>query len=89
MKDIWGGIQMFFAAAGAWFGWFFGGLDGFIYALIAFVIIDYITGLMAAGVEKSFSSEIGFKGICRKILIFMFVGIGNIIDWEIIGDGIY
>ena len=47
-------------------GWFLGGLDGFLYALLMFVVIDYATGLMAAFVQKKVSSEVGFKGICKK-----------------------
>lgn len=87
MKDIWNGIQLVFTAIGGWLGWFIGGLDGFIYALIAFVVIDYMTGLMAAAVERKLSSEVGFRGIFKKILIFMLVGIGSILDRQIIGDG--
>lgn len=87
MKDIWNGVQLTFAAIGGWLGWFLGGLDGFLYTLIAFVVIDYITGLMAAVVEKKLSSEIGFKGIFKKVLIFMLVGIGHILDAHIVGDG--
>ena len=49
-------------------GWFLGGLDGFLYALIMFVVIDYITGLMAGFLQKKLSSETGFKGICKKVL---------------------
>ena len=84
---IWQYIQAAFAALGGWLGWFLGGLDGFVYALIAFVVIDYLTGLMAAAVEKKLSSEVGFRGIFKKVLIFMLVGIGGIIDRQIIGDG--
>jgi toxin secretion/phage lysis holin len=68
------------AAIGGWLGWFLGGADGFLYALIAFVVIDYITGVMCAIVDHKLSSEVGFKGIFKKVLIFMMVGIGNIID---------
>ena len=62
-------------------------LDGFLYALVAFVVIDYITGLMCAALDKKLSSEVGFKGIMRKVLIFVMVGIGHIIDTRILGDG--
>ena len=58
-------------------GWFLGGLDGFLYALLMFVVIDYATGLMAAFVQKKVSSEVGFKGICKKVAIFCLVGIGH------------
>ena len=87
MKDIWNAAQLAITAIGGWLGWVLGGLDGFLYALVAFVVTDYLTGLMAAAVEKKLSSEIGFKGIFRKVLIFMLVGIGHILDAKVIGDG--
>ena len=83
----WQWIQAVFTALGGWLGWFLGGCDGLIYALIAFVVIDYITGLMCAVVNKQLSSEIGFKGIFRKVLIFMLVGVGNIVDKQLVGSG--
>ena len=86
MKSIWTGIQIAFSALGGFLGWFFGGADGFLYALIAFVVIDYITGVMCAIADKSLSSEVGFKGICRKVLIFVLVGIGNLVDVYVLGD---
>lgn len=86
MKQIWNSIQIAFSAFGGFLGWFLGGADGFLYALIAFVVIDYITGLMCAFADKTLSSEIGFKGICRKVLIFALVGIGNIVDVLILGE---
>lgn len=87
MKDIWSVIQIAIAAIGGWIGYFLGGLDGFLYALIAFVVIDYLTGIMAAIVEQKLSSEVGFKGIFKKVLIFMLVAIGHIIDQKLIGTG--
>lgn len=68
-------------------GIFLGGCDGLIIALLLFVAIDYITGVMCAVADKKLSSEVGFKGICRKVLIFMMVGIANILDTKIIGSG--
>lgn len=85
MKNIWNGIQLAFSAFGGFLGWFLGGVDGFLYALIAFAIIDYITGVMCAIADKNLSSGVGFKGICRKVLIFAMVGIGNIIDVQVLG----
>ena len=58
-----------------------------LYALIAFVVVDYITGVMCAVVDKKLSSEVGFKGIFKKILIFLLVGIANLLDVNIIGNG--
>lgn len=87
MKQIWSGIQIAFAAFGGFLGWFLGGFDGFLYALIAFTVIDYITGVMCAITDKNLSSAVGFKGICRKVLIFTLVGIGNIVDVYVLGQG--
>lgn len=87
MKGFWNMVQFVFSAVGGWLGWFLGGCDGLMYALIAFVIIDYITGVMCGVAEKKLSSGVGFKGICRKVLIFMLVGIANILDMEVIGTG--
>lgn len=87
IKVLWNNLQLFFAAIGGWIGWVLGGYDGFLYSLIAFVVIDYITGFMAAIVEQKLSSEIGFKGIFKKVLIFTMVAIGHILDSRIIGDG--
>ena len=87
MKQIWTTIQMIFAVLGGWLGWFLGGADGFLFALIAFVVIDYLTGVMCAVVDKNLSSNVGFKGIFRKILIFVMVGVGHLVDSQIIGGG--
>lgn len=87
MKQIWSGIQIAFTAFGGFLGWFLGGVDGFLYALIAFTVIDYITGVMCAITDKNLSNSIGFKGICRKVLIFTLVGIGNIVDVYVLGQG--
>jgi len=85
MKEIWNGVQLAFAAVGGWLGWTLGGLDGFLYALIAFVVIDYITGVMCAVVDKKLSSEVGFRGIFKKVLIFAMVAIGHLLDTHILG----
>ena len=87
MKQIWSGIQIAFTAFGGFLGWFLGGFDGFLYALIAFTVIDYITGGMCAISDMNLSSAVGFKGICRKVLIFTLVGIGNIVDVYVLGQG--
>jgi len=86
-RQIWNALQAALAVIGGWLGWFFGGSDGFLYALIAFAAVDYLTGVMAAVVEKKVSSEVGFRGIFKKILIFMLVGIGHVIDGQVIGGG--
>lgn len=87
MKEFWNGIQLVFAIIGGWLGWFLGECDGLMYALIAFVIADYVTGVMCAVSDKRLSSEVGFKGICRKVLIFVLVGMANILDMHVIGTG--
>lgn len=86
MRSIWTGIQIAFSAIGGFIGWLLGGFDGFLYALIAFAVIDYITGVMCAISDKRLSSEVGFKGICRKVLIFVLVCIGNLVDMYVLGE---
>jgi len=87
MKDIVSTIQIVIAAAGAYIGYFLGGWDGFLYALVAFVVIDYLTGVMVAILEKRLSSEVGFRGIFKKVLLFSLVAIGHIIDSKLIQTG--
>ena len=87
MKEFWNAIQLVFTAVGGWLGYFLGGCDGLLIALVVFVAADYITGLMCAIIDKKLSSEVEFKGICRKVLIFILVGIANILDVEVIGTG--
>lgn len=87
MKEFWNTIQLIFAAIGGWLGYFVGGCDGLLYALIAFVVIDYITGVMCAVSDHTLSSQVGFRGICRKVLIFLLVGIANILDIHVLGNG--
>ncbi len=62
------------------FGWFFGGIDGYIKVLIACTAVDYVTGVLRGGKEGKLSSQIAFWGIARKIVMFFFVGIAHIID---------
>ena len=87
MKEFWKMIQFLFAGIGGWLGYFLGGCDGLLIALLLFVITDYITGVMCAIADKKLSSAVGFKGICRKVLIFLLVGIANILDMQVIGTG--
>ena len=87
MREFWNTIQLIFTAVGGWLGWFLGGCDGLLYALIVVVVIDYVTGVMAAVVDHKLSSEVGFKGIFKKVLIFLLVGIGHILDTHVIGSG--
>ena len=87
MKEFWNMTQVVIAGIGGWLGWFLGGCDGLLYALIAFVVIDYITGVMCAVVDKNLSSEVGFRGIFKKVLIFLLVGIDHLLDAQVIGTG--
>lgn len=87
MKEFWNTIQLIFAGIGGWLGYFLGGCDGLLYALIAFVVIDYLTGIMCAISDHTLSSEVGFRGICRKVLIFLLVGIANVLDIHVLGNG--
>ena len=87
MKTVWNTVQFSFAAVGGFLGWFLGGCDGLLYALIAFVTVDYVTGVMCAVVDRKLSSSVGFKGIFRKVLIFVMVGISHILDTQVIGNG--
>lgn len=80
-------LQIIFTAVGGWLGWFLGGWDGTVYALIAFITIDYLTGLMCAISEKCLSSEVGYKGIFKKVVILMLVGVGAMLDRQVIGNG--
>ncbi len=87
MKEFWNLCQFLFTAAGGWLGYFLGGCDGLLLALVLFAVADYITGVMCAVADKKLSSEVGFKGICRKVIIFMLVGIAHMIDVNIIATG--
>jgi toxin secretion/phage lysis holin len=86
MKEIWNWIQVAFASAGAFIGWFIGGFDGFLYALLAFVSVDYLTGVLCAISDKKLSSEIGARGIFKKVLIFMMVGVAHVLDIHILSS---
>ena len=87
MKEFWNAIQLVFTAIGGWLGYFLGGCDGLLYALLVFVVLDYLSGVACAITDRKLSSRVGFKGICRKVLIFALVGIGHVLDTHIIGTG--
>ena len=87
MKEFWNLCQFLFTAVGGWLGYFLGGCDGLLIALVVFAVADYITGVMCAVSDKKLSSAVGFKGICRKVIIFMLVGIAHMIDVNIIATG--
>jgi len=84
---IWTKLQIAITAIGGWLGYVLGGMDGLLIALVVFITIDYITGIMCAIIDKKLSSEVGFKGIFKKVLILMLVGIANVIDVHVVGTG--
>ena len=87
MKHIWHITQGLLAAVGGWIGAALGGADGLLYALVAFVVIDYITGVLCAVADRRLSSAVGFRGICKKVLIFLLVGVAHTMDAYVIGAG--
>ena len=87
MKEAWNWIQLAIASGGGVVGWYVGGIDGLIYTLLTFVVVDYVTGLLRAINEKQLSSRIGAKGITKKGFIFLLVGIAHMLDVEVIKGG--
>lgn len=83
MKNM---LQTTSAVIGGFLGYFLGGFDGFLYALLTFVVVDYLTGVMVAIVNKELSSQVGFKGIFKKVMIFLMVGIAHIVDTQLLGN---
>ena len=84
---VWAKIQGAITVIGGWLGYFLGGLDGLMIALVVFVILDYVTGIMCAINDRKLSSAVGFRGICRKVLIFLLVGVAHIVDLHVVGSG--
>ena len=86
MRDFWTMMKTAFAAVGAWLGYFLGGNDSLLYALLVFVIVDYITGVMCAIEDRKLSSAVGFRGLCRKVLTFLLVGIAQVLDVHVLNQ---
>ena len=84
---IWAKIQIAITAIGGWLGYFLGGIDGLMIALMIFMGLDYVTGVMCAIIDKKLSSAVGFKGVCKKVFILMLVGVAHIIDLHVVGTG--
>jgi len=84
---IWTKLQIAITGLGGWLGYVLGGMDGLLIALVVFITIDYITGIMCAVIDKKLSSAVGAKGIFKKVLILMLVGIANVIDVHVVGTG--
>ena len=87
MKEFWAMCQFVFTVTGGWLGYFLGGCDGLLLTLFVFVLADYITGIMCAIADKKLSSEVGFRGIMRKVIIFLLVGIAQMVDINVIRNG--
>ena len=84
---IWTKVQIAITALGGWLGYFLGGMDGLMIALIVLMTLDYVSGVMCAIIDKKLSSAVGFKGICKKVFILMLVGVAHIIDLHVVGTG--
>ena len=84
---VWAKIQIAITAIGGWLGYFLGGLDGLMIALIVLMTLDYVSGVMCAIIDRKLSSAVGFKGVCKKVFILMLVGVAHIIDLHVVGTG--
>ncbi|MBE5773947.1 MAG: phage holin family protein [Clostridiales bacterium] len=84
---IWTKVQIAITAIGGWVGYFVGGMDGMLIALIVMMSLDYLSGVMCAIMDRKLSSAVGFRGICKKVLILMLVGVANVVDMHVIGTG--
>ena len=84
---VWTKIQVAITAVGGWLGYFLGGMDGMLIALVVLIALDYVTGFMCAIVDKKLSSAVGFRGICKKVMILMLVGVAHVIDTHVVGTG--
>ena len=70
---------------GAVLGFMYGEVTGLFWALVAFMVLDYISGILAAISVRKLSSKVGFKGIVKKLLILVFVSVGHITDTYVLG----
>ena len=84
---IWTKIQAAITALGGWLGFWLGGRDGLLIALIVLMTLDYISGVMCAIVDKKLSSAVGFKGICKKVMVLALVGVAYTLDTHVVGGG--
>ena len=80
-------IQLITAIGAAVCGFLFGRMDGLMYALIAFMALDYLTGVLVAAAQKELSSKVGFKDIAKKVIILALVAVGHILDTHVLGGG--
>ena len=84
---VWAKLQMAIAAVGGWLGYFVGGVDGLMTALLVLMVMDYVTGIMCAVIDRELSSSVGFRGIFKKVLILMLVGVAHVVDLHVVGTG--
>ena len=84
---VWAKLQMAIAAVGGWLGCFVGGVDGLMTALLVLMVMDYVTGVMCAVIDRELSSSMGFRGIFKKVLILMLVGVAHIVDLHVVRSG--
>ena len=87
MKEMWNMVQVVFAALGGALGYFLGECDGLLIALVVFVVVDYITGVMVAVSERKVSSAVGYKGILKKIFLLIMVGVAHVLDAHVMNTG--
>lgn len=80
-------IKYAFGVIGCGCAAIWGELDGLLLALLIFIAADYLTGVIKAVIKKQLSSEIGFKGLLRKVLIMIVVGIANVLDVYVLKNG--
>lgn len=85
MNSILASIKSVIAVVGGYIAMFLGGFDGILIALCIFAVVDYLTGVIAAIIEKKLCSRIGFVGIARKILMFLMVGVATILNTNVLG----
>lgn len=88
MEKLFNWVSIIIAAIGGFLAKIYGGVDGILITLIILVIADYITGVIKAIINKKLSSEIGAKGIAKKILIFVVVGMASVLQIYIITEAI-
>ena len=84
LHRAWDWFRALFSALGAYIGAFLGGADALLTALIVFMCLDYITGVVCAVIGRKLSSAAGFRGICRKLLIIALVGMANVVDTNVL-----
>lgn len=77
--NIIGAIKVGLTAFITWIGWLVGGYDTMMVTLLLFMCADYISGILCGISNKELSSEVGFKGIAKKIMILLLVGATNLL----------